>query len=177
MMLSVLTEGGEDGEGLAATLASLVPGAVEGLVREVVVIDRGLSEGARLVADHAGCRVQSGENLRELVGTLRGDWVLCLETGARLSSGWIERVAQHSANVAIGRASPPAARFRIARGDRPHFLSRAFARRSAMHQGLLLPKTQALSAARPGASSLADLAKGLATRLLDAEISPVPVRR
>ena len=46
-MLTVLIDAADDPNGLALTLATLVPGAVEGLVRDVVVIDRGLDAATR----------------------------------------------------------------------------------------------------------------------------------
>ncbi|RYE82807.1 MAG: glycosyl transferase family 2, partial [Hyphomicrobiales bacterium] len=46
-MLTVLIDAAEDPNGLALTLSTLVAGAVEGLVREVVVIDRGLDDATR----------------------------------------------------------------------------------------------------------------------------------
>lgn len=165
-MLSVLIEGGEDAAALAASLAALVPGAVDGLVREVIVIDLGMGDEARAVVDHAGCRVGGRSKLRELIGSAKGDWLLCLEAGARLAPGWIEVAARHLAEVADGRSTPAAARFCLARRNRPPLLTRVLSRRPVLRDGLLLPK----ALARPEAVELADLAKGLATRRLDAEI-------
>ena len=54
-MLSVLIETRNDEEGLARTLASLVGGAVEGVVREVIVCDLGSTDQTHDVAEHAGC--------------------------------------------------------------------------------------------------------------------------
>ena len=54
-MLTVLIETRNDEEGLARTLASLVGGAVEGVVRDVIVCDRGSTDQTHRVAEHAGC--------------------------------------------------------------------------------------------------------------------------
>ena len=54
-MLSVVIPTQNSEEGLARTLASLVPAAAEGVVREVVVVDAGSTDGTRVVADAAGC--------------------------------------------------------------------------------------------------------------------------
>ena len=53
--LSVLIETKENEDGLARTLSSLVGGAVEGVVREVIVCDRGSTDQTYCVAEHAGC--------------------------------------------------------------------------------------------------------------------------
>ena len=55
-MLSVLIETRNDEEGLSRTLASLIGGAVEGIVREVIVCDAGSTDQTHRVADHAGCQ-------------------------------------------------------------------------------------------------------------------------
>ena len=60
-MLSVLIETRNDEEALARTLGSLIGGAVEGVVREVVVCDAGSTDQTHYVAEHAGCHyVASG---------------------------------------------------------------------------------------------------------------------
>src|SRR5690606_8591932 len=54
-MLSVLIETHNHEDALARTLACLVSGAVEGVVREVIVCDAGSSDRTAIVAEHAGC--------------------------------------------------------------------------------------------------------------------------
>ncbi len=66
-MLTVLIETRNDEEGLARTLASLVGAAVEGVVRDVIVCDRGSTDQTHYVAEHAGCHyVASGGDLAVL---------------------------------------------------------------------------------------------------------------
>ncbi len=72
-MLSVFIDCGPEDHWLAATLAPLIPGAVEGLVREVVLVDRGMGDNARKVSDHAGCRIVAAEDFRDAIETARGD--------------------------------------------------------------------------------------------------------
>jgi len=57
MMLSVViaTENAE--RNLVPTLAALVPGAMAGVVREVIVADAGSSDATAEIADSAGCRI------------------------------------------------------------------------------------------------------------------------
>ena len=172
-MLTVLMECGADDHGVAATLATLVPGAVEGIVREVVLVDRGMTAASRKVADHAGCRVVASGELRQAVEAARGDWLLLLEPGARLQPGWIEAVIEHADTVAGGTAKNPAARFSRSRADRPGFFGRLRQVRTALSEGFLLPKPQAVGRAG-SAADVETLARGLAVVALSAEIRPAP---
>src|SRR4051794_41397384 len=63
-MLSVIipTEGVE--RPAVATLAALVPGAAAGLIREVLLVDRGGSSVIERVADVAGCRYLAADGTR-----------------------------------------------------------------------------------------------------------------
>lgn len=79
---------------LAATLATLVPGAVDGILREVVVVDAPEGE-IEAVAEHAGCRVLSSPALLGDGFAPKGDWLLLVEAGERLPAGWIEASARH----------------------------------------------------------------------------------
>lgn len=162
-MLSVLIETHDDEENLARTLASLVGGAVEGLVRDVIVCDSGSSDGTLRVAEHAGCHI--ARNLAAGVAQAKGDWLLVLEPGARLAEGWVDEVVAHLAKFAMP------ARFAPAHGSREPFLSRALRRPSALRQGLLIRKQQAAALARKAPSAEA-LARGLAMRTLSADIWP-----
>ncbi|MEX6505663.1 glycosyl transferase family 2 [Jiella sp. M17.18] len=175
-MLSVLMDCGADDQKLAASLATLIPGAVEGVVREVVLIDRGMDVSARKVADHAGCRVAEPGDLHSVVAQAKGDWLLLLEPGARLQPGWIPAVAEHVEEVAGGRAGASAVRFARARADRPGLLGRFSQKRTALAEGVLLRKAQALGQAK-GAGSLEGVARGLAVGRLPAEIRPAQRRR
>ncbi|WP_210251297.1 glycosyltransferase family protein [Aureimonas psammosilenae] len=168
--MTVLIECGEDAGALAASLATLVPGAVDGLVREVVVLDRGLDAGTRKVADHAGCRIAEGEQLAQVVFAAKGEWLLLIEPGARLAPGWIEGVAAHLGDVLAG-ALPKAARFSVSPHDRRGLMSRFLRRRSVLADGLLLPKA---GLAPRASQELEDLAKGVAARRLEATIRPRP---
>ena len=63
-MISVLIETKDGEEGLARTLATLVGGAVEGVVREVIVCDKGSTDHTHSVAEHAGCVFLAGRPQR-----------------------------------------------------------------------------------------------------------------
>src|SRR5215467_7645385 len=84
---------------LASTLAALVPGAVAGVVREVIVADGGSTDGTATVADVAGCRFFAsaeplGVRLSTAAAMARADWLLFLTPGSVPGSRWIDEV-QH----------------------------------------------------------------------------------
>jgi hypothetical protein len=170
-MLTVLIEAADDAPALGGTLASLVSGAVEGLVREVVVLDVGLDAGTRKVADHAGCKVAPASGLAAVVSAAKGEWLLLIEAGARLSPDWIESVHEHLAEVEAGTRTPRAARFSRAARDRPGLLARWRQRRTALAEGLILPKPQAVGLSKSGCSIEA-MGKGVASTRLEATIRP-----
>ena len=170
-MLSVFIDCGPEDHWLAATLAPLIPGAVEGLVREVVLVDRGMGDNARKVSDHAGCRIVAAEDFRDAIETARGDWLLLLEPGARLLPGWMEAVVEHADMVGAGRAKTQAARFRRAPNDQPGFFARLRQIRTAMAEGFLVQKRQAIGLSKL-AFSLEEVAKGVAVTRMRAFIRP-----
>lgn len=102
-----------DGEArLSATLASLAPAAIDGLVREALVVDVGADEAVREAADDAGARLVSAaseaEGLAKACATARGTWLLILPAGVRLEARWepaarrhIERYPSHGAWFAL----------------------------------------------------------------------------
>ena len=118
-MLSVIipTEGLE--RPTVATLAALVPGAAAGLVREVLLVDRGGDGVIERVADVSGCRFLSFEGSRVAglaagARQARSPWLMFLRPGAVLDTGWIEETTQFIQSVASsGRAR--AGVFRYAR--------------------------------------------------------------
>lgn len=163
-MLSVIIETCNDEEALARTLASLVSGAVQGLVRDVLVCGLGSEDATRKVAEHAGCVWTTG-GIADAVETAKGDWLLFLEPGARLSEGWTDAVAAHA------NRSPMAARFARDRSSRLPFLARIMSRPGPLAQGLLLTRRQALVLSRHADNADA-LARGLALKTLKAAIIP-----
>tara|TARA_R110002020_G_scaffold86731_9_gene214129 strand:+ start:485 stop:1000 length:516 start_codon:yes stop_codon:yes gene_type:complete len=167
-MISVLIECKDQEKALAVTLAALVHGAVEGLVAEVVILDRGSRDATAQLADAAGCRFLEDPDLRDVVRSARADWLLLIEPGARPLMGWTDHVGQH---IAAGRQ---AARLRPSREYRLPFLARFRRRLSALEHGVLMPKKQAIANARSG-QSLESLGRGLAMTRLDCEIVPAAV--
>ena len=167
-MISVLVECKNDEFALAATLSALVPGAVEGLIAEVIVLDRGSTDGTAALADAAGARFLAQPDLREAVRSARGEWLLLMEPGARPLQGWIEHIAQH---MAIGKMP---ARLSPSREYRLPFLARIKRRKSPLEHGLLISRRQAIANAHAG-HRLESLARGLASKPLKCEIIPAAV--
>jgi glycosyltransferase involved in cell wall biosynthesis len=164
-MLSVMIETRNHQDALARTLASLVSGAVEGVVREVLVHDRGSTDQTAAVADHAGCVIVPTGDLIGAIRRARGDWLLFVEPGARLSDGWVEAVFAH-----VAHAATPA---RFLRGREPDggFLARLMTRSRPLSEGLLVSKRQALAKLQPGDGAEA-LARRFSSRRIGAEIMP-----
>lgn len=168
-MLSVLIETRNQEEALARTLASLVAGAVEGAVREVIVCDAASCERTHRVAEHAGCHYLADARAADGARQARSEWLLLLEPGARLMDGWIEAVAAHAG------AAGGAARFLRAPRSRASFLKDLLAPRRPLAAGLLVPKRQVLSLVG-GDGSAAAIAGAVSTRRLDAEILAAPAK-
>ena len=162
-MLSVLIETRNSEEGLARTLASLISGAVEGVVREVIVCDAGSTDHTHIVAEHAGCRWIGEGGITAGISQAKSEWLLLIEPGAKLMDGWTEDVANHTARLTI------AARFSRARASRPGFLSRVFWSGRELAEGLLITRRQAAALNKAGGDGRA-IARGLATKRLAAEI-------
>jgi hypothetical protein len=150
-MLSVIiaTEGSE--HPTVATLAALVPGATAGLIREVLLVDRGTNGVTERVADVAGCRFVRFEGTR--TGALaagakqaRSPWLMFLRPGAVLDPGWIEETSQFMQSVALS-GKPRAGIFRYAHSpyaeaglrDRLGLLARKI-RGPLADQGLLIAR-------------------------------------
>ncbi len=168
-MLSVVIETRNNEEALARTLASLVGAAVEGTVREVIVCDRGSSDQTHKVADQAGCHYITG-GIGAGVTQAKSDWLLLLEPGARLVDGWTEAVQDHMEMMAMP------ARFSRSRADRTPFFSRVLTSRTALSEGLVIRKSQALPLSRHAADAEA-VARGLATKRISAEIRVATPRK
>ncbi|WP_181705874.1 glycosyltransferase [Chthonobacter rhizosphaerae] len=119
-MLTVVIPTLNDEERLALTLSALIPAAAEGVVREVVIVDGGSTDGTRRVADATGCVLVEASGP---VGTLlrrggeaahRGEWLLFLRPGAVLENRWEAEVATFVERAArSGRADTVAAVFRF----------------------------------------------------------------
>jgi rSAM/selenodomain-associated transferase 2 len=117
-MISVVIPTLNAGKGLAKTLAALVPGAVDGVIREVIVSDGGSSDETMAIADAAGCKVVSGPAGRGVqlaagAARARADWLLFLHADTALAEGWLGATTDFLAREE-GNEMPRAAAFRFA---------------------------------------------------------------
>jgi rSAM/selenodomain-associated transferase 2 len=153
-MISVVIPTLNAGESLAATLTALVPAAVEGMVREVVIVDGGSTDVTARIAEDAGAlfvRAPAGRGtqLRAGAGHTRCDWLLFLHADTVLESGWEREVCALIARVGDGGRPPTAATFRYALDDigmKPRLLEAMVGLRCLLFrlpygdQGLLIPR-------------------------------------
>src|SRR5581483_3907031 len=132
---------------LARTLASLVPAAVDGLVRQVVVTDGGSSDRTLEIADNAGADIVRhgrgrGPQLAAGAQSARFPWLLFLHADTSLEPGWEREASLFMARIDAGERPAAAAAFRFALDDTglgPRLLERLVALRSGA-QGLLIPR-------------------------------------
>lgn len=135
-MLSIIIPTLNPGPRFAAVLAALVTGAVEGLVKEVVVADAGSSDRTLELAEEAGCQVVAAEKgrggqLRAGAAAARAEWLLFLHADTVLSPDWVAAVGAHMA-----RNSDKAGYFRL-RFDDPSATARLWEKGVALRCGVL----------------------------------------
>ncbi|MGE0626465.1 MAG: TIGR04283 family arsenosugar biosynthesis glycosyltransferase [Hyphomicrobiaceae bacterium] len=109
--------------GLSETLSALVPAAVEGLVRQVVIADGGSCDRTLAIADGAGADIVGSEpgrgtQLRAGVATARYPWLLFLHADTVLDPGWIREAGHFMERIDSGKGPSAAAVFRFALDDR-----------------------------------------------------------
>ena len=84
-------------EGLARTLASLVPAVAEGVLRDAVILDSGGRESTAAIADAAGCHHLRGTpqaHLGEATAFTNASWILMLKPGVILEHDWFREAAE-----------------------------------------------------------------------------------
>jgi rSAM/selenodomain-associated transferase 2 len=139
---------------LPDTLSALIPATVDGLVREVVIVDAGSTDNTRELADATGAEIvvsapSRGAQLAAGAARAKHPWLLFLHADTVLDVGW-ERDASHfMERVDDGRLQPAAAAFRFALDDEglaPRCLEGLVGLRCALlrlpygDQGLLIPR-------------------------------------
>lgn len=100
-MISVVLLASQDLPGLAAQMAMLVPAAVDGLVKEVILVADG-EPGVEALAEDSGARlvVAKGDAAARLAAggeAARGAWILTLRAAPALRDGWREPIEKHLA--------------------------------------------------------------------------------
>ncbi|MGL4488134.1 MAG: glycosyltransferase, partial [Rhizobiaceae bacterium] len=66
-MLTVIIETNNSGKALARTLEPLVSGAVEGLLRDVIIQDTGSTDNTWKVAEESGCSFTPDASLMDCI--------------------------------------------------------------------------------------------------------------
>jgi glycosyltransferase involved in cell wall biosynthesis len=102
-MISVIVPTHDSAAVLGPCLSALVPAAVTGLVREVILADGGSADGTLTIAEDAGARVVAGD-VAAAVATAKGDWLLILLPTTRLEPGW-EAETDHHIKRFTGRSA------------------------------------------------------------------------
>jgi hypothetical protein len=169
-MLTVMLECENSEPELAYTLSVLVSGAVDGVVSEVIVLDKGSQDGTARLADAAGCKYLQSWTLADTVHAARGEWLLFLEPGARPESGWVEEVLEYAA------IDGKPARFSRSRRFRQPWLKRLMRRTAPLEDGLLVRKRDLLAALISG-GDVERFARRAAPRRLRSELIPAWVTR
>src|SRR6185503_19146037 len=137
---------------LARCFDSLMPAAVGGMVREVIVAGAGSSDGTLAIADAAGAHVVRtrkgrGAQLMDGAATAKSDWLLFLHPETALEQGWDVEAESFIGQEVLER--PRAAVFRFALEDFGGDARRAEAKAALRtmlfalpygDQGLLIPK-------------------------------------
>ncbi len=154
-MISVIVPTLNAEAGLGATLSSLVPAAVEGLVREVIVADAGSSDHTLEIADAMGAVIVRtppgrGTQLKQGAERARFPWLMFLHGDTVLDVGWEREAGAFMERVDDGRREPAAAAFRFALDDiglAPRVLETLVLARCTLlrmpygDQGLLIPRS------------------------------------
>ena len=93
MLTVVIDARGEAGR-LAGLLAQLTAGAVEGLVREVLIVAAEGQPDIDLLCEETGAEAVT---TLEAAASARADWLMVLPADLRLRDGWIQSVEDHLA--------------------------------------------------------------------------------
>ncbi|WP_072397389.1 glycosyltransferase [Hyphomicrobium sp. CS1GBMeth3] len=153
-MISVIIPATNAEAHLAETLSSLVSAAVDGLVREVIVVDGGSTDRTLAIADDAGADIVKadggrGSQLRAGAARARFPWLLFLDADTLLDTGWEREVNLHIERVQSGRRRAEVASFRFQLDDEgalPRTLEALVSLRARLlklpygDQGLLIPR-------------------------------------
>lgn len=178
---------------LAHALRALVPAAADGLIRDVIVVDRGSRDGTLTVADAAGCEIVRGrgpygEDLRRAVEQARSDWLLFLMPGTSVDQEWKDEAYEFVGRMLeSGRANRSAAVFRLSFSEsslRGWLAEKSATMRTRLlaapypEQGLLISKAfyRQLGGHRGEAMSEIDLARRIGRRHMSVLRSPVRLR-
>ncbi|MDP1875720.1 cell wall biosynthesis glycosyltransferase [Phenylobacterium sp.] len=97
-MITVIVPAHDSADALAGLLAALVPAAVDGLVREVIVADGDADPATSALCEDAGATLLRG-SIAAAAAVAKGNWLLIVTPEMRFPSRWIEIVADHSSRA------------------------------------------------------------------------------
>ncbi|MEO0879423.1 MAG: TIGR04283 family arsenosugar biosynthesis glycosyltransferase [Pseudomonadota bacterium] len=131
-MISVVIPALNEEARLAQCLTALVPAAIDGLVKEVIVSDGGSRDRTRDIAEDAGARVvisAKGRGLQLIAGgdAARGDWLMFLHGDTVLSPMWEAEVGKFVENAERRDQALPQAGVFTLRFDSPRIAARIVA--------------------------------------------------
>lgn len=147
-MLTIIIATRDSERALVPTLAALVPGAMAGIVSDVIVADAGSSDDTATVAEVAGCTFMAvdgvlARRLKTAAAAARSRWLLFLRPGTVLDAPWageaqrfIERPPRPDSAAVFRRGAPTQAALREALS----LAAAALGGRPRPEQGLLLSK-------------------------------------
>ena len=107
-MISVVIPAGRDARDLAGLLSALVPAAVGGVVREVILADPAPDATIQAICEEAGADL--APDLAAALERARGELILALPPTLRLRPGWEESLRRHlerDGGPALVCAAPP----------------------------------------------------------------------
>lgn len=153
-MISVIIPTLNAAKTLPETLSALIPAAVEGFVREVIVSDGGSTDSTAKIADGAGVEYLTGpagrgQQLAAGAKRARLPWLLFLHADTVLMDGWMREAGIFMRAVDEGKREPAAAAFRFKlddQGTAPRVLEALVRLRCGVlrlpygDQGLLMPR-------------------------------------
>jgi glycosyltransferase involved in cell wall biosynthesis len=93
-MLSVIIPTSDSAADLQGLLATLVPAAMDGLVREVICADAGSTDPTLEICEDTGAQVVAG-GLVAAAKAAKSDWLLLLPVDIQLPVGWAEAMKAH----------------------------------------------------------------------------------
>jgi len=107
---------------LGPCLAALVPAALDGIVRQVVIADGGSTDKTAAIADDAGAdflvvKAGRGQQIIAGVAKARNDWLLILHADTVLEEGWQAEASEFMSMVDSGQRKTGAAAFRFKLDD------------------------------------------------------------
>lgn len=155
LMISVIIPALNAAPTLPETLTALIPAAVEGFVREVIVSDGGSKDGTERIADAAGVEfikgpAGRGQQLQSGAARARFSWLLFLHADTVLNDGWMRDAGLFMRAVDEGKRPASAAAFRFKlddTGSAPRILEALVRLRCGLlrlpygDQGLLIPRS------------------------------------